>query len=415
MKITDFGLASRMPSTSLDQTPRPELTAPNAIIGTPAYMAPEQAGVKGQSIGPAADVYALGAILYELLTGRPPFQGVEILETLEQVRNSDPVPPGRLMPRLPRDIETICLKCLRKEPTQRYASAADLADDIGRFLRGEPILARSTPAWEKIWKRARRRPVAAGLLLGLAATLVIGSASVTVLWRKTTAALHSVQEARDETETELAAKLVALARRDWMANDLAAARQHLDECPPNHREADWRYLHRVCNANIAVLRNPGPQQQSTSVAWSPEGGSLAANFSAQVALCWDASSWQQKFKMMIQPAGFAKIGFNSAGQLVSLDVPPIPLAMPRPPWTLAVRVWKPENQWMIRELMVEIGLPVPALSGDGRRIAVWHPSEIDVIEIGSGTKVGSIPIRMPQVPGIMALAGTEGCMPPGRW
>jgi len=405
VKITDFGLASRMPRASLDQTPRPELTAPNAIIGTPAYMAPEQAGVKGQSIGPAADVYALGAILYELLTGRPPFQGVDVLETLEQVRNSDPVPPGRLMPRMPRDIETICLKCLCKLPTQRYASAADLADDIGRFLRGEPILARSTPAWEKAWKRAKRRPVAAGLLLGLVATLGTGTVSVTVLWRKSTAALHRVQEAQDETKTELAAKLVALARRDWMANDIDAARHHLGECPPDRRGPDWRYLNRVCNATIAMLRSPGPQQQrSTSLAWSPEGGSLAANFSEQVALCWDASSWQQRFKMMIQPSGYARIGFDSAGQFVSLDIPPLQPAKPREPRTLTVRVWKPENQWMIRELKVELGMPAPVLSGDGRTIAVWRPDGIDVIDVGSGTKLSNIPIRNAAGPGLMALS-----------
>ena len=193
-----------------------------------------------------------GAILYELLTGRPPFQGVTVLETLEQVRTQEPVPPGRLVPKLPRDIETICLKCLRKEAARRYGSAAELADDLGRFLHGEPIEARPTPAWEKSWKWAKRRPVVAGLLMALAATGVVGSASVTALWRKTAAALHTVELKQDEKEGALAANLVSLAHREWSDNDLAAARGHLDECPPSAAGPEWRYLDRVCHAERPV-------------------------------------------------------------------------------------------------------------------------------------------------------------------
>src|SRR5262249_41689677 len=134
-KITDFGLAKK-----LDQTQ--EITRSGAVMGTPSYMAPEQAQGQNADIGPATDVYALGAILYELLTGRPPFKADTMMDTLFQVISRDVVPPRQLQPRAPRDLETICLKALAKEPGRRYLSAATMAADVRRFLQGEPIWAR---------------------------------------------------------------------------------------------------------------------------------------------------------------------------------------------------------------------------------------------------------------------------------
>jgi WD40 repeat protein len=165
-KITDFGLAKIIIGGGELRTGTGEL------LGTPSYMAPEQAASRHETIGVATDVYALGAILYDMLTGRPPFKAESPLETLRQVASDEPVPPSRLRPRLPRDLETTCLKCLRKEPAQRYASAEALGDDLRRFLQGRPILARRSGAPERAWRWCRRNRAVASLLACVAALLV---------------------------------------------------------------------------------------------------------------------------------------------------------------------------------------------------------------------------------------------------
>ncbi len=164
--VSDFGLAKRVGGTS-------ELTFSGAIVGTPSYMAPEQASGQRGTVTTATDVYGLGAVLYALLTGRAPFAAGSVVEALQQVREQPPAAPSKHNPRVSRDLETICLKCLEKEPARRYATAEELASDLNRYLAGETIRARATPVWERGWKWARRRPAAAALA-GLCLTSVIG-------------------------------------------------------------------------------------------------------------------------------------------------------------------------------------------------------------------------------------------------
>ncbi len=301
-KVSDFGLAKHMDGTA-------DRTATGAVLGTPGYMAPEQAWGKSKIriIGPAADVYALGAILYELLTGRPPFQGETPVDTLQQVIGQDPVPPSRLQPTVPRDLETVCLKCLRKEPGRRYTSAADLADDLGRWLAGGPVLARPVGAAERVAKWARRRPAVAGLLAVLALVTALGFALVAWKWQEAEDALAKAEQARRaergqkeqalaagrkaeearraetvqrgqadaalaRTRYELYVSLIAGAERAWRAGNWTEAAADLDRCPADLRGWEWHFLRRRCRSNHRILHVP---QDTSLLALAPNGARLA--------------------------------------------------------------------------------------------------------------------------------------------
>jgi serine/threonine protein kinase len=192
-KITDFGLAKRLEDDD-------HQTRSGDILGTPSYMAPEQAAGRAAAAGPAADVYALGVMLYELLTGRPPFKGATTLETLAQVAHEEPVPPGRLRSKLPKDLERICLKCLEKDPRRRYPTAAELADDLRRHLNGETVRARPAGPFERVWRWSRRNPVVTGLIAAITLGAAVGFVHLGRL-SKSLVRSSALEAAAEQTQT----------------------------------------------------------------------------------------------------------------------------------------------------------------------------------------------------------------------
>jgi tetratricopeptide (TPR) repeat protein/tRNA A-37 threonylcarbamoyl transferase component Bud32 len=232
VKIADFGLAKQLHADS-------DHTQSGTPLGTPSYMAPELAEGKSAEVGPAADVYGLGAILYETLTGRPPFKATTALETVQQVCSQEPVPPSRLQPHLPRDLEIVCLKCLAKEPRRRYVSAGALAQDLGRFLEGRPIQARAARGWERAWKWARRRPLAAAsvAVAGVAVLALLG------VWAVFTVQL---QEARLSAE-----QLAEERQKQWLRAESEWRRAEANQ--EKTLEAVDRFLTRVGDKKLADI------------------------------------------------------------------------------------------------------------------------------------------------------------------
>jgi serine/threonine protein kinase/tetratricopeptide (TPR) repeat protein len=210
--ITDFGLAKQLGAGE-------RLTRTGEVMGTPSYMAPEQGAGTTREIGPAVDVYALGAILYEMLTGRPPFLAESPVETVMQVLGQEPVPPRRLREKVPADLETICLKCLEKKPGKRYGSAGELAADLDRYLHGQPIMARPTPRWERVVKWAKRRPAMAALIsvsvvaiVSLLVGFAVYSARLDAYNTRLDAEKQTAEKQRERADKRLVKAMAALDR-----------------------------------------------------------------------------------------------------------------------------------------------------------------------------------------------------------
>ena len=293
-RVTDFGLARKVQGDS-------GLTASGQIMGTPSFMAPEQARGERGGVGPPADVYSLGATLYCMVTGRPPFQAATAIETVLMVISEEPVPPSRLNASVPRDLETIALKCLRKDPGRRYASAGDMALDLRRFLRGEPIVARPVGAIERAVKWVKRRPVVSGLI-GLTAaalaSLIVGGIWFDWRVRSGNRALAFSNRELGNTNRRLAASLdeTRLQRERAMRNLFAAemdrASRAIDagftsraiellagfESPergmPDLRGFEWFYLKSRCSGRMRTIVAGAPQ--SACMAVSRDGRLVAA-------------------------------------------------------------------------------------------------------------------------------------------
>lgn len=317
-RITDFGLAKLL-NTEV------HLTTTGQAIGSPVYMAPEQAAGHGATAPSLADVYSLGAVLYHLVTGRPPFHGSTVQDVLLQSQNTEPVSPRRLNPAVPMDLETVILKCLQKEPAKRYASARQLADDLDRFLSDRPILARPVSNLEKLYRVCRRYPISAGLTAALTLVLVIGVSGIVVEWHR--AELHAQGEERQRlltqdyakrTRLDLYAADISVAARAIEQSDYGLARRTLSSLSPwpggeDLRGFEWRYLMNLCRGEqLATL--PGHSWIVTCATFSPDGRVLVTGSQDSSTKIWDVEN--RRLIRSISDTGGAiwSVGFSPDGQ-----------------------------------------------------------------------------------------------------
>ena len=362
LRITDFGLAKRVEGES-------DLTMTGQVLGTPSYMSPEQAAAQHAIIGPPTDIYALGAILYELVTGRPPFRSENVGEILRQVQHDEPVRPRLLNPKLPRDLETICLKCLEKEPRRRYGSAQLLADDLGRYLRGEPIVARPARAWERGIKWVRRHPTAAGLvfvstvailslvsvgvgqhynnqlqtvngelasakssletrnaqLQGAKASLETSNKELATASGKLETALNDVKAERANARKYLYTARMTLVQRAQKENQpgriVQLLRSVIPETPEQEdlRDFEWYHLWRKYHGEESRLRgHTGPV---TAVAFSPNDKWLASGSTDHSLRVWNVATGLEHWRLTGHRGEVKSLAFSSNGdQLISASV-----------------------------------------------------------------------------------------------
>jgi tRNA A-37 threonylcarbamoyl transferase component Bud32 len=336
-KVTDFGLARRLGEqerASLRSSLNGRTVSSSAlseaqgdVLGTPSYMAPEQARGETNQIGPATDVYQLGAVLYEMLTGRPPFRGTSLLDTLDQVIHDAPLSPRYLHPGLSRDLATICLKCLEKEMTKRYATAKELAEDLQRFLEGKPIHARPIGLLGQAIKWARRQPLAASLI-GLVVTSVLtGLVGMTLAWSETNAArLRAEQESearllaydeeskqRRRAEGQLYFARISLANRERLAGKPAWARQQLDACPGGQRNWEWYCLDRLIQGK-GTRSWEGHERALSCLAFDKSSATLASVGGNGTICLWQVSSGKLLHKLRGHLGSVAWVCFSPDGK-----------------------------------------------------------------------------------------------------
>jgi WD40 repeat protein len=303
--LTDFGLAKLVEKQST-------LTHTNAVLGTPAYMSPEQARGDTKDVTTAADVYGLGAVLYEALTGSPPFAGGTSLETIRQVLDREPRRPSILNPEVDRDLETICLKCLEKEPERRYASAETLADDLDRWLRLEPITARPSGNYERLRKWVRRRPAITALgTLSLVSLIALAVGSTVTAFR--------ISSAKNVLRRNLYASDMNVAFQSWQAGDAERTRALLRNQVPRADEEDlrgweWRFLWSHAQPQeLDEWKSPGGSVMS--IAYSPSGQNLVT-YGGDRMRWWDAASRRPITEFAGNYGWGYALAFSSDGRLL---------------------------------------------------------------------------------------------------
>jgi serine/threonine protein kinase/WD40 repeat protein len=404
-KIGDFGLAKQVseleahavgerasePKPPRWPTDRPATdntrTPSGDVLGTPSYMAPEQAAGDTADIGPAADIYALGAMLYELLTGRPPFRAATPLDTVFQVLSAEPVPPRRLQPDLARDLETICLKCLEKNPRKRYASALALADELHRFLEGRPILARPVPFWERGGKWALRHKAAAALVV-LLALLLVGAGVAGTSWY-VQRLLRDVKIASEQSQSEQYFERVALAHDSWSGGRPDVAEDLIAKCPLDLRGWEWSYLRRLCTPGRFTIAAEG----GAGLAVDARGRHLAVGCAGErVRLCdadtgQDLRSWQQ-----VGPA----VAINPDGAWLAASSRSLRGSAP----ASDVIVWDSVDGKEVVRLSGRGEVAQLAFSSNGRLAILGSDGAVTVRDVRQPSQVGSLP----GVTGVVGIA-----------
>jgi eukaryotic-like serine/threonine-protein kinase len=383
-RVTDFGLARKIQGDS-------GLTGSGQTMGTPSYMPPEQASGMRGAAGPAADVYALGATLYALVTGRPPFQAATPMDTVLQVIDDEPVPPRRLNATIPRDLETICLKCLEKAPGKRYPSAAALADDLGRYLVGEPIVARPVTRSERAWKWVRRRPVIASLVASVVVIGLLGLSGIIWQWREAVAARFDAQSQATvaranagaaRVEAELANRRLYdvkmnMAQRAWEGWNPTLFLGSLDDQRPENQQGvdrrsfEWYYWRRKLASGHRTLKGNSPL---LGVTFSPDGSRLASADSDFMVQVWDVATGRNTMTLKGHNGTVTGVSFSHDGSRIASAGA-----------DRSVRIWDATTGREIRKIE---GISHPAegvaFSPDGSRIASGVDRTVKVWESTTG-------------------------------
>lgn len=409
-KVTDFGLAKRLDSGE-------GMTSTGDILGTPSYMAPEQARGDLSTIGPLTDVYALGAILYATLTGRPPFQAATLPEALRQVSEQDPVSPRLLNPTTPQDLETICLKCLQKEPRHRYVSCQALADDLGHWLLGEPIKARPIGAVERLGKWTRRNPSTATLLCALVVVGFAGALAVLHQLKETKVALGVAKKNAEDfkSATELAERRerdaikaselakqeskrarealnreeqarvaerkatlqqarnlytanMNMVQRYWEQGDPHLAKPLLEsqvpekEGDPDFRGFEWYYYWKLCNVGPPAIGSTSQHAPVRAISWTPGAKTLAFIAGNQVYL-WDSESKEP-------PVSLVQFAENPTSLAYAPDGKTLAISLGTPLKPGSIHLWDPQSK-KVRRVLAGHKYPVISIaySSDGRLLA----------------------------------------------
>jgi WD40 repeat protein len=377
-KLSDFGLARRTSDAAA-------MTTTGAILGTPGYMAPEQAGARATACGPTTDIYGLGAILYHLLTGRAPVQAATSGDLIRRTIEAEPVRPSLLEPRTPRDLETICLKCLQKDAPKRYPTALALAEDLRRFRAGEPIQARPVGWAERTGRWCRRNRVVAALMAAVVLTLVTGSVVATVLAlradREAKAALQLRDQARAERDRAawLAyAGRISLAQQAWKHGEAALAWQHLSACRPELWGWEHDYLYTLFTRNQRTYQ--GHSGRVSAVAFSPDGQRLASSSLDRTIRTWDIRTGQQLRSLEGHTGAVTALSYSRDGRF---------LASSSTEWT--VRLWDPQAGRILRTLKGHTGTVLSvAVNDESNRLASADANGlVNVWNLDTGQVAGS--------------------------